>query len=217
MRYVYDHDFHIHSKLSGCSNDPLQSNERILKYAEDNGLKKIVLTDHYWDENIKLKFPSAYANSNTPYIKQALPRPQGKHTQFLFGAESDMDMTKTIGVSKERFNEFDFVIIPTTHLHFKGFTISEEDAASVERIAKLWVERFNALLNMDLPFKKMGIAHLVCALIAPSSREGLIEVLNLLPENELKRLFSKASVSTMTLVFLAQRLRKVRFAVSCRS
>ena len=46
MRYVFDHDFHIHSYLSTCSNDKEQSAERILKYALDNNLKQICITDH---------------------------------------------------------------------------------------------------------------------------------------------------------------------------
>ena len=39
MRFTVDHDYHIHSTLSSCSNDPAQSTERILQYAKDNGLK----------------------------------------------------------------------------------------------------------------------------------------------------------------------------------
>lgn len=52
MRYAYDHDFHIHSALSLCSRDPEQSPERILKYAQDNRLKTVCLTDHFWDERV---------------------------------------------------------------------------------------------------------------------------------------------------------------------
>lgn len=47
MRYVYDHDLHIHSRVSLCSNDPEQTNERILQYAKDNHLNTIFLTDHF--------------------------------------------------------------------------------------------------------------------------------------------------------------------------
>ena len=50
MRYIWDNDMHIHSNLSLCSRDPLQTPERILQYAKDNNLKTIVLTDHCWDE-----------------------------------------------------------------------------------------------------------------------------------------------------------------------
>ncbi len=50
MRYAVDHDMHIHSGISVCSKDPEQTPGRILKYAVDNNLKTIVLTDHFWDE-----------------------------------------------------------------------------------------------------------------------------------------------------------------------
>lgn len=33
MRYSFDHDLHIHSQISSCSNHPEQTTERILQYA----------------------------------------------------------------------------------------------------------------------------------------------------------------------------------------
>ena len=48
MKFSYDHDLHIHSKISSCSSDPEQTNEAILAYAKKNGLTTICLTDHYW-------------------------------------------------------------------------------------------------------------------------------------------------------------------------
>ena len=52
MRFIYDNDLHIHSKISSCSKDSEQSNERILRYAKENGLKTICLTDHFWDDAV---------------------------------------------------------------------------------------------------------------------------------------------------------------------
>ena len=40
MRYIFDHDYHIHSWISSCSRDPEQTLERMLRYAQENGLKK---------------------------------------------------------------------------------------------------------------------------------------------------------------------------------
>ena len=45
---------------------------------------------------------------------------------------------------------------------------------------------------MDLPFHKVGIAHLTCGLIAPQ-RQEFLDTLNLIPDDELKRLFAKAA------------------------
>ena len=36
MSFSIDHDYHIHSVLSACSNDPEQSTQNILQYALDN-------------------------------------------------------------------------------------------------------------------------------------------------------------------------------------
>ena len=58
MRYIADHDFHIHSTISPCCHDENQIPENILKYAKENGLKKICLTNHLWDE--KVKSPSVW-------------------------------------------------------------------------------------------------------------------------------------------------------------
>ena len=74
-----------------------------------------------------------------------------------------------------------------------GFTITEEDAQSVEKRAQLWVSRFEGLLNQDLPFKKIGIAHLTCTLTDSRSHENYLQLLNMLPEEDLQRLFAKAA------------------------
>ena len=58
--------------------------------------------------------------------------------------------------------------------------------------AALWVERLDAVLAMDLPFRNIGIAHPVCSLIA-RPREMYLETLRLLSEGEMVRLFSKAA------------------------
>ena len=86
MRYVFDHDYHIHSFLSDCSNDPAENTKRILEYAGQNN----------------------------------------------------------------------FVVIPTTHLHMNDLTIAPEDR-NVEGRAKCWVSRLEKVLNMQLPFHKIGI------------------------------------------------------------
>ena len=50
MDYVIDHDLHIHSYLSACSRNPEQNPTTMLRYARENGLKRICVTDHFWDE-----------------------------------------------------------------------------------------------------------------------------------------------------------------------
>lgn len=52
MRFIADQDYHIHSGLSLCSDDPKQTPQAILDFSKKNGFKKICLTDHYWDESV---------------------------------------------------------------------------------------------------------------------------------------------------------------------
>ena len=189
MKYVIDNDLHIHTYLSSCSRNPKQTTKNILKYAKKNGLKTICVTDHYWDETVP--GPSNwYAPQNTAHIRESLPLPQTEGVRFLFGCETELRRDLTLGVSRARFDEFDFVIIPTTHLHMSDFTVTGEETAAGR--AALWVERLDAVLAMDLPFRKIGIAHPVCSLIA-RPREMYLETLRLLSEGEMVRLFSKAA------------------------
>jgi histidinol phosphatase-like PHP family hydrolase len=192
MKYVFDHDFHIHSQLSSCSRDPEQNNERILKYAEDEGLHTIVLADHFWDERV----PGAskwYSTQNYPHICQAKPLPQSEKVKFLFGCETEMDKDMTVGCSREIMEELDFIVIPTTHFHMERFTIAEENLATPQTRAQVWVDKLDALLSMDLPFEKIGIAHPVCPLIWKGDRAKYLATLDAIAEADMHRIFAKAA------------------------
>ncbi len=192
MRLVYNSDYHIHSKISLCSNDPEQTAEAILHYAKDMDLKEICVTNHFWDDNV----PGAsewYAEQNFDHIAQIKPLPSAEGIRFMFGCETELDKHHTLGISRETFDEFDFVIIPTTHLHMVGFTVTEEDVATPKDRAETWVKRLEAVLNMDLPFRKIGIAHLACPLIARGSRAEYLETLSLIDESAMRALFTKAA------------------------
>ncbi len=188
MKFQIDHDYHIHSQLSSCSGDPKQTSERILQYAQENGFHSICLTNHFWDETV----PGAsgwYKPQNLAHLKSALPLPQGEKTVFYFGCETDMDRFFTLGISKKTFDQFDFVIVPTTHMHMGGFTREETDC-SLPRLKELYMKRIEALLAMDLPFHKMGIAHLTTAQLAPQNFEDHLLVLDSIHDAEFARLFA---------------------------
>jgi len=192
MGFSFDHDLHIHSNISTCSRDPGQTSERILRYAVENGLDTICLTDHFWDEAVP--GPSTwYEKQNYPWISQALPLPQAEGVRFLFGCETELRKDLTLGLSREKADLFDFIVIPTTHFHFKNFTVAEDDLASPAHRAALWLKRLDAVLDMDLPFQKVGFAHLLCHLIAKQDRPQLLETFRLLPEAELRRVFTRVA------------------------
>ena len=199
MKYIVDNDLHIHSQLSSCSQDAEQNNERILRYAEENGLHTVCLTDHFWDTAVKPAF-ACYVGQDYEHICKAKPLPQSDKVRFLFGCETELDCELTVGVAKEKFELFDFIVIPTTHFAMPRYTITEEQSLTLENRVNAWVKRLEAVLSMPLPFEKVGLAHLVCPLLArlnfetpPFPRETYLEILEMLPEEEMKRLFTKAA------------------------
>ncbi|MBQ7299759.1 MAG: hypothetical protein IJW77_07960 [Clostridia bacterium] len=188
MRFIYDHDLHIHSRISPCGGDPNQTPQRILQYAVDNGLKTICITDHYWDSTVPHPYGTG-AGQTTEQILSALPLPEADGIRFLFGAETEMDLDCTIGVGREMIERLDFIIVPLNHLHMTGFSCrGDEDAA--ER-ARWIVRRFDALLDADLPHHKVGLAHFTDGLIYPGGKNT--DVLMRIPESEYRRLFGRAA------------------------
>ena len=193
--FVIDHDLHIHSQLSLCSSDPGQTTGRILEYAINNGLSTVCLTDHFWDPAV----PGAsdwYAVQNLDHIKEALPLPQAENVRFLFGCETEMDKYFTIGISDKTVDALDFVIIPTTHLHMDGYTLDASigyDEDGIKRRRELYIERFERLLSADLPFHKIGLAHLTCSLACHHVKKGMKRLLDGIPDQTFSELFSSAA------------------------
>lgn len=190
MRYVVDHDLHIHSNLSTCSRCPEQTTERIAQYAVEAGLKTVCITDHFWDETV----PGAsawYEPQNFPHICRSKPLPQPQGVRFLFGCETELDKELTLGISRKRMDAMDFIIIPTTHFHMQ-FTLTDAQRQDAAGRVAAWLHRLDGVLNMDLPFHKIGLAHLTCSLIH-RDREEYLKILAALPEDVMQELFRKAA------------------------
>lgn len=195
--FLVNQDYHLHSQLSTCSADPAQTTEQILQYAIDNGLTELCLTDHYWDEDV----PGAsdwYKPQNTSHQLQALPLPQSEKVRFRFGCETELDMHCRLGISEKKMELFDFIIIPTTHLHMAGFTI-DGDADEAAR-ADAWVNRLDYVLHQDLPFEKIGIAHLTARLMGGKGTPDPVTGKKVFPRDYLK-ILSFISDETMRELF----------------
>ena len=193
MRYILDHDLHIHSFLSACSRNPEQNPKRMVRYAKEFGLKKVCVTDHFWDEDQGSGAP-CYGEENVFDKKAWLGEiPREPDVEFLFGVETELDRNMRLGLSREHFDVLDFVVIPTTHLNMMGLTVNQTEGDSTEKRAQLWVKRLEAVLSMDIPFHKTGIAHLTCATIGYWSRETELEIYRKIPEREIFRLMERAA------------------------
>ncbi len=188
MRFVADHDFHIHSTVSPCCHDENQVPLNILRCAEENGFKTICLTNHLWDENVKSE-AEWHEKQRLSCLESVLPLPQSDKVKFLFGAEADMDYNFVLGISEKALKAMDFVAIPTTHMHLAGHTVREK-IRTPEEAAKIWLVRLKELLKKDLPWHKLGIAHLTSSHIMKNHN---CEVVALLKDADLYQVFSDCS------------------------
>lgn len=188
MRYIADHDFHIHSTVSLCCHDENQTPETILEYAKENGYKKVCLTNHFWDENVISEAKWRSEHDFAP-VCSVLPLPKDDNIDFLFGCETDMDFNNVLGISEERMDAFDFIIVATTHLHLDGITVKTK-IETPEEAAFYWVNKLESLLSRSLPFNKIGIAHLTSGHIF---KDRTAEVLSLIPDKTLYSIFNECS------------------------
>ena len=191
MKYVIDHDLHIHSRLSSCSGHPEQTPEAILQYARDNGFRHICLTDHFWDETVS-GASDWYKPQNYLHISQSLPLPAVEGITFDFGCETDMDRFQTMGISRETMDRLAFIIVPTNHLHMSGFTVTAEDSSVIRR-AQRFMERNHSLLDRDLPFHKMGLAHFTSSMMARRCEGGRDDILNAISDAEYAEFFQRVA------------------------
>lgn len=188
MRYIADHDFHIHSTVSLCCHDENQTPQAILDYADRNGFKKICLTNHFWDQSVPSEAEWCDEH-NFAAVSSVLPLPESEGIDFLFGCETDMDYNNVLGISREKFDAFDFVIVATTHLHLDGNTVKTKIETPAQA-AFHWVNKLESLLSMDLPFHKIGIAHLTCGHVFERRTN---EALSLITDDELYSVFKKCA------------------------
>ena len=195
MRYIVDHDFHIHSGGSMCSGDPNQTPARILQYAADEGYTAVALTDHFWDETVPMLQggwgPDFYTSQNWAHITKQLPLPQKEGIRYLFGAEVDMTLDYTVGINPERLAQMDILLISLSHFHMTDFTISAADAATAEGRAEVLLTKLERLLTYDLPWRKISLAHLTGPKLSGGDADNHCAILRLMQGQRLTAIFRR--------------------------
>ena len=181
MKFRIDHDMHIHSLISPCAgNDPRQTKEAILAYGISSDMRLLCIADHIWDEKAPSRSRNLWLNCGNDMAKarSILPLPQSKHCRFLFGMEVDMDLDGQIAVSPGEMEKLDFLVFAPSHLHLNGFSVPADLDPSPEVHKKLYMERMDRLLSMDIPFHKSGLAHPTCSLACKADPVGMFDLIS---------------------------------------
>ncbi len=187
--FMVDQNYHIHTHLSKCSNDENQNIDNIVSICKKLGYKKIAITDHMWDDAIPNEIPF-YEGQNLKHIQLDRPYKNYEGIKIYFGAEADMDINFNLGLSKGAIDELDFINISTTHFHI---ALDYKGNYSTKEKAKYWLDRINRVLDMDLPFHKIGFSHLTTGLIAVGNNQNVKEVLSYLTDDDLHKVFKRCA------------------------
>lgn len=180
-----NHDIHVHTRLSSCCGDERMTAEAILAHAVSHNYDTICITDHCWDAAA----PGAskwYAPQSVEHVFSAGPLPKSGDVRICMGCETEYCGGSKLGLSRAAFDRFDFVVIPPNHFHMENF-VRPAEINTPEAIAELLMVRLEQLQSLDLPWRKIGIAHISCGLL---NRGGTVtEVFRLMPSDRLQNIF----------------------------
>lgn len=152
------HDVHIHTHKSLCSGDPTATVENILQEALALGVSVVGISDHMWDSK-NIPTTSGWYSQQS-YETQLSGREKFPKfvdgIRLVWGCETELAMGK-LGITHETAAKLDYVLIPHSHLHMKGFVLPDDTTTPVQ-IAKYMLKTFKEAVSFNLPVPT-GIAH----------------------------------------------------------
>lgn len=152
------HDIHTHTTLSRCCYDPRATVANYVHRAAELGHTVLGLSNHLWDE----KVPGAsswYKNQMISYglqQKDCIPA-DTCGVKVLCGTETEFFAAKeTLGMLAETAKQFDYVLVPHTHMHMRNCVMN--DNADSLAIRKLFAERISSAIPelSDAQVQKMA-------------------------------------------------------------
>lgn len=185
MGFAKLEDLHCHSTLSACCHDARMTAQAIYAHAQQCGYRAVCLTDHLWDSAVPGS-SAWYAPQDIEHVRSVLPLPAG-NIPFFLGCETELPANSAPALLREHFDLFDFVVIPPNHMHFRGL-VRPEGVDTPEKMARLLEDRLENLLMLDLPFEKIGIAHLSCDILQDTLAGA--DIMRAMDESRMLRIFS---------------------------
>jgi histidinol phosphatase-like PHP family hydrolase len=155
------YDLHIHTFLSDCASKTNAHPADYVKAAVQGGLAAIGFSDHAWDESIEgasgwyAKQPFCRLEARKELLSEVMAENPG--IKILFGAEAEY-AKGILAFGQEAAARLDYVIVPHSHTHMRGFVLPE-GYDSPEKHAQYLVKSFYELCTHKKRDLFFGIAH----------------------------------------------------------
>ncbi len=133
---IVKHDIHNHTLYSLCCYDPVATVEAFARRAKELGHTSFGVSNHLWDE----KVPGASHWYHMQMINYGLEgarasMPLLPNIRLMVGTETEYcGMSDNLGMLAETAKQFDYVLVPHTHVHMKNFVISEMEDIKAKRV-----------------------------------------------------------------------------------
>ena len=153
------HDIHIHTHLSDCGDRKAFMSDYIAS-AKEIGLETIGFADHAWDDNVKgasgWYLPQTFKRLIAR--KAELKETDTEGIQILLGAEGEY-AAELLGLTDEAAEFTDYILVPHSHTHMKGFVLPEDCIGNPEKHANYLVKSFISLCGHEKRKLFYGIVH----------------------------------------------------------
>jgi len=182
------HDVHMHTYLSRCSNDPEFLPPAIIEKSKANGIKVLAFTDHFWDKTMPGGDNNVYRHQDFVHIQKihSMMPDKVEDIKILFGVETEYYGNGKVGISKETAAKFDHVLVPTNHT-ITAFA-KENGLETPMQLARELAKRFKEVLTFDVatgichPFLPLGFMEIGDKILNSISREELNESFSMAKE-----------------------------------
>jgi histidinol phosphatase-like PHP family hydrolase len=192
---IASHDLHIHTYLSSCCQaKEEQRPAKIIKRAEEMGMKIIGFADHLWT-NSALKPTLWYKEQDEKHIQQLredMRKCDASSVKVLIGCEADTVAPGKYSVTKEFADTLDFALLSCSHFHMKDLVEQPADS-SPAGFAKHILSFFRAGITSGIP---TSIAHPLLPMGSEAIWEKAMETLS---DNELFDAFALAKEHNVAL------------------
>ena len=178
----FTQDLHTHTNLSLCAKPDAEA-DAYLKLCASEGIDTLGFSDHFWDAQVPGACatrcidqgwaPDFYEKQNFVHVNALRTRIQETYgIKVRFGCETEYCGCGKIGISRETAALMDFVLVPTSHTHMKGFTVPS-NLRTLEDYRRIMIDRTIEVAEMQISEGKpiaTGIAHPFCPLGCPDTQ-----------------------------------------------